>query len=66
MYVCVCHAVTEQQVRVHVAEGACTEKDVRRACGMRPGCGSCVRKIRALIRDGERVAPTGSVAAPAG
>ena len=63
MYVCVCHAVTEQDVRAHVADGACTAKDVRRACGMRPGCGSCVGKICALISDGERVAP--GVSAPA-
>lgn len=65
MYACVCHAVTEQQVRTHVADGACTARDVRRACGMRPGCGSCVRKICALITEAERVAPPGSAAAPA-
>jgi bacterioferritin-associated ferredoxin len=66
MYVCVCHAVTEQDVRAHVADGACTPKDVRLACGMRPGCGSCVRKICALIGDGERVAAPGSAISPAG
>jgi bacterioferritin-associated ferredoxin len=49
MYVCVCHAVTEDVVRAHVAAGACSAKDVRTACGMRPGCGSCVNRIRALL-----------------
>lgn len=49
MYVCVCHAVTEGDVRDHVASGACTAKEVRAACGMRPGCGSCVTRICALI-----------------
>ena len=49
MYVCVCHAVTEDVVRAHMAAGACSAKDVRAACGMRPGCGSCVNRIRALL-----------------
>jgi bacterioferritin-associated ferredoxin len=49
MYVCVCHAVTEDDVRDHAASGACSAKAVRLACGMRPGCGSCVQRICALL-----------------
>jgi bacterioferritin-associated ferredoxin len=49
MYVCVCHAVTEEDVRDHMASGACSAKAVRLACGMRPGCGSCVQRICALL-----------------
>lgn len=51
MYVCVCHAVTEDAVREHVATGVCSAKEIRQACGMRPGCGSCVRRIRAMLAD---------------
>lgn len=51
MYVCVCHAVTEDDVRCHIADGACSAKEVRQACGMRPGCGSCVRRIGSLIQE---------------
>ncbi|HEY7483444.1 MAG TPA: (2Fe-2S)-binding protein [Streptosporangiaceae bacterium] len=51
MYVCVCHAVTENDVRDHVAAGACSAKAVRAACGMRPGCGSCVNRICALLTE---------------
>jgi len=51
MYVCVCHAVTEDVVREHMAAGACSAKQVRAACGMRPGCGSCVNRIRTLLED---------------
>lgn len=53
MYACVCHAVTEDDVRAHVASGASSAKDVRKACGMRPGCGRCVERICGLI-DEER------------
>jgi bacterioferritin-associated ferredoxin len=49
MYVCVCHAVTEDVVRAHMAAGACSAKEVRAACDMRPGCGSCVKRICALL-----------------
>ena len=51
MYVCVCHAVTEEDVRGHVASGAASAKAVRTACGMRPGCGACVKRIRALLAE---------------
>lgn len=51
MYVCVCHAVTEGDVRDKVAAGATTPKSVRAACGMRPGCGACVRRIRSMLDD---------------
>jgi bacterioferritin-associated ferredoxin len=53
MYVCVCHAVTESDVRDHVTAGACSAKEVRAACGMRPGCGSCVNRICSLIKERE-------------
>jgi bacterioferritin-associated ferredoxin len=51
MYVCVCHAVTEDVVREHMAAGACSAKEIRVASGMRPGCGSCVNRICALLAE---------------
>ncbi|WP_460337259.1 (2Fe-2S)-binding protein [Actinoallomurus acanthiterrae] len=51
MYACVCHAVTDDDVRGHVRAGACSAKEVRTACDMRPGCGSCVGRIRDLIEE---------------
>ncbi|WP_345429567.1 (2Fe-2S)-binding protein [Actinoallomurus vinaceus] len=51
MYACVCHAVTDDDVRDHVRSGACSAKEVRSACGMRPGCGTCVGRIRDLIEE---------------
>lgn len=49
MYVCVCHAVTEDDVRRHAADGVGSAKEMRAACGMRSGCGQCVRRICALL-----------------
>jgi bacterioferritin-associated ferredoxin len=49
MYVCVCHAVTEDDVRRYADAGVCSAKELRAACGMRPGCGQCVLKMRSLL-----------------
>ena len=65
MYVCVCHAVTEDDVRDHVASGACSTKAIRVACGMRQGCGACVQRICALLDEhvAERIAVESQTAA---
>lgn len=41
MYVCICEAVTDTQVRSCIAAGARTVEDVGEACGAGTGCGSC-------------------------
>ncbi|MQY07310.1 (2Fe-2S)-binding protein [Actinomadura macrotermitis] len=52
MYVCVCNAVTEDDVRGCLASGACsTAKDVKEACGMKPGCGSCTKRLYGLVSE---------------
>jgi bacterioferritin-associated ferredoxin len=49
MYVCICRAVTEAEVRGCIANGACTVKDIARSCAAGTGCGSCIRTIAALL-----------------
>ncbi len=49
MYVCICRAVTEAEVRGCIADGACTVKDVVMRSAAGTGCGSCVEKIVALL-----------------
>ncbi|MGH3790631.1 MAG: (2Fe-2S)-binding protein, partial [Pseudonocardiaceae bacterium] len=45
MYVCICRAVTEAEVRGCIAAGACTLRDVVARSAAGTGCGSCVGKI---------------------
>lgn len=52
MYVCSCFGVTEAQVRKHAADGACTPRQVASACKAGTDCGSCVRRIQALLGRG--------------
>jgi bacterioferritin-associated ferredoxin len=56
MYVCICHAVTEDDVHDCVAAGAGSTKEVRAARGMPPGCGSCTKRLCALISQGRTAA----------
>lgn len=67
MYVCSCHAVTEQRVREAIAEGASTPREIARGCRAGTDCGSCVRRIQALLgHHGARPCPTDRMAARLG
>ena len=52
MYVCSCFGITEQQVKQHADGGACTPRQIASACKAGTDCGSCVRKIQALLGRG--------------
>ena len=49
MYVCICHAVPEPELRAHIAAGADTEEAVGDRCGAGTGCGMCLDRIADLI-----------------
>lgn len=51
MYVCLCNALTDRQVKA-AAEAANTTKpsEVYAACGCRAQCGNCIKKLLQLIR----------------
>jgi len=54
MYVCICRAVTEAEVRGCIAAGACTVKDVVTRSEAGTGCGSCVGKVKWYIKQDRR------------
>jgi bacterioferritin-associated ferredoxin len=41
MYVCICRAITEKQVREAVRDGVHTFKELRHALGVAVECGQC-------------------------
>ncbi|WP_069172453.1 (2Fe-2S)-binding protein [Streptomyces griseus] len=53
MYVCSCFGITEQQVKQHADDGACTPRQIASACKAGTDCGGCVRRIQALLGRGE-------------
>ena len=51
MYVCVCKAVTERQVRQAVSDGARSLKDLRRELGVTSDCGRCAVCARQCLKE---------------
>lgn len=49
MYVCICAAVTESEVRGCIATGASTVDDIGERCAAGTGCGSCLERLDALL-----------------
>ncbi|CAN3980222.1 (2Fe-2S)-binding protein [Kitasatospora purpeofusca] len=67
MYVCMCHAVTEDQVKRAIDAGADTPRRIAKGCKAGTDCGSCVRRIQALLGEhGARPCPTARLAAKLG
>jgi bacterioferritin-associated ferredoxin len=52
VYVCNCFGVTEAQVQQHADSGACTPRQIASACKAGTDCGSCVRRIQAILGRG--------------
>ena len=65
MYICLCNALTERQVRQAVEDGAGRPREVYGACGCRAQCGTCARAIAAAIRDAASALAPGKAAEPA-
>jgi bacterioferritin-associated ferredoxin len=49
MYVCLCNALTDRDVRAH-NDGTCSVAMVYRALGCEPQCGKCVPFVRQMLR----------------
>jgi bacterioferritin-associated ferredoxin len=52
VYVCSCFGVTEEQVKRHAENGACTPRQIASACKAGTDCGGCVRRIQAILGRG--------------
>ena len=51
MYVCICHAVTDRQIRQAAESGARTLKDLRRDLGVTRDCGRCASCAHECLRE---------------
>jgi bacterioferritin-associated ferredoxin len=49
MFVCVCKAVTDREVKRVIEAGACTVAEVTRQCGAGGDCGACRGMIEEMI-----------------
>jgi bacterioferritin-associated ferredoxin len=57
VYVCLCNALTDRQVKQAAATAGTTKpSNVYAACGCRAQCGQCVKALVALLRGEEPTA----------
>ena len=50
MYICVCNAVTEREIR-RCAQLGCSLGDLRRRLGVATGCGKCKHSVKQILRE---------------
>ncbi len=51
MYVCICQAITERQVREAVQQGMHTVRALKDELGVAAECGKCARCAQGIIRE---------------
>ena len=49
MYICVCRAVTDSQIKTAINNGMNTHKALNQCLGVGSGCGKCNRHVRELV-----------------
>jgi bacterioferritin-associated ferredoxin len=65
MYICICNAITERQVREVVRAGAASLDEIAAALGVGAGCGRCRECATHLLRE-VRLEDNGVLAPAAG
>jgi bacterioferritin-associated ferredoxin len=50
MYVCICNAVTDREIKAAIDAGATRLRDLRRNLGVAGCCGKCAPQARQLLR----------------
>ena len=56
MYVCVCNAITDKQIRKAAESGVRNVRDLQRQLGVATGCGSCVEAASDILRESRQQA----------
>jgi len=55
MYVCVCKAVTDKQIKTAIDNGVCTRRQLFECFGVGSDCGKCNKHVKELLNQN----PTG-------
>jgi bacterioferritin-associated ferredoxin len=63
MYVCICNALTDRDVKGALGAGVRTASEVHRRCGCVPQCGRCKPFIKSLMAEnqGEEAVPAAAL-----
>lgn len=50
MYVCICNAVTDTQLRTAIDNGVCTRRQLTQCFGVGKDCGKCNKEVKELLK----------------
>lgn len=50
MYICVCKAVTDTQLRTAIDNGICNRRQLTHYFGLGKDCGKCNKEVKALLK----------------
>ncbi|MDK2126066.1 bacterioferritin-associated ferredoxin [Parachitinimonas caeni] len=53
MYVCICNAVTDKQIKQAVSNGCCSMRQLRIELGVSACCGKCAPCAQQLLKDAQ-------------
>ncbi|MSP28592.1 MAG: (2Fe-2S)-binding protein [Methylococcales bacterium] len=54
MYICVCKAVTDRQIKQAIDNGACTRRQLHQCTGAGSVCGKCTQHIRQMLDENQQ------------
>jgi bacterioferritin-associated ferredoxin len=57
MYICVCKAVTDKQIKQAINNGVCTRRQLYQCTGAGDVCGKCNRDIRQILDENRQEYP---------
>ena len=57
MYVCVCKAVTDSQIKHAIDAGVCTRKQLFQCLGVGSDCGKCNKYVKELLDSSRQPQP---------
>lgn len=63
MYVCVCKAVTDRQIKNAINDGVCTRKQLFQCFGVGGDCGKCSKHVKELLNQNSVKSPIMQAAA---
>lgn len=65
MYVCLCHGITDREIRKQCAAAPrCSVAEIYSARGVAPKCGKCVAMVRDLVTDARQQSPAEALRLP--
>lgn len=59
MYVCICKAVTDQDLEDLMSAGCTNIRDLQKKCKVGADCGACLNSVREMVQSRENAAPAG-------